>query len=534
MTELRQGHAPAIHGGRVNAATLVPMDNGTAIQTVGHQYATAVRVQLPRDLVKVEEKCLVEAGLAGDSIYYGWNAGGSQIEGPSVEAAMILLRNYGNAALVQQPMIETEKAFVFTSAFIDLETGVTYQRQFRQSKESKVSFKTDDARQDEIRFQIGQSKSDRNVVLRVLPGWLASKMIERAKEGIRAKIADWIKAKGIAHARDRIEAELAKYGVDEPRIIAKYGKAKSKWDADSLTLLSGDLKALQSGYDTPEAIFPLPTVDVSSVRLSGGLDPAGMRLADSGYHQDHDGRPDEKPDVHGNRLSTDPDHYPDENQKPEQKAEPTAPKVSRKNLLAEIKKLESDKGLTDLERGAIKSGAGITNLSRSTYDQLLKYRDSMTQCLAKAKGAAQAKPEAPADEDNDDLIEEVVRLEKTCKLDDEGLSKLGSDRGIPEDLGDCSRAQLKIYRDALKANQKSPKPGAEPLFSNSPAVTLADVKELERQYSVEVTATDIQPMRDSFAGGDIEFASPEQLNVLAENLAARLESARAAKAGAVE
>ena len=67
-------------GERINTAALSVVEQGGALRQTGTQYSTAIQVQIPRNLVEIEKRCLIEAELAGESLYYGWGAGNSQIE----------------------------------------------------------------------------------------------------------------------------------------------------------------------------------------------------------------------------------------------------------------------------------------------------------------------------------------------------------------------------------------------------------------------------------------------------------------------
>jgi len=236
-------------------ATTAPPE-GTAVQTMETPYATAVTVQRPRDLNEVERLCLEEASKAGESIFYAWGAGKDRIEGPSVDCAMIAARNWGNCAVPAGPMIETPSAYIFTASFVDLERGYTIDRQFRQSKNWKVFGKMDDERKADIRFQIGASKAARNVILKALPAWLIDHMMDRAKQGVREKIAAYIKTDGIVKAREMTMRALAKSGVTEERIAAKFGKKMCEWEVEDLVILKGTISAIESGQESAEAIFP--------------------------------------------------------------------------------------------------------------------------------------------------------------------------------------------------------------------------------------------------------------------------------------
>ena len=94
------------------AETAVPVLAGGAVaQRVGGAYATAMSVQVPRNLEQVTRRLLQEARLAGESFYYGWAVAGrggksEQIEGPSVDLAVAAARCWGNCAVEPGPLEE--------------------------------------------------------------------------------------------------------------------------------------------------------------------------------------------------------------------------------------------------------------------------------------------------------------------------------------------------------------------------------------------------------------------------------------------
>jgi hypothetical protein len=221
-------------------------------------YSTAMSVPKPRELNQAAKRLLQEARLAGESFYYGWGSGKDRVEGPSVGLAMAAARCWGNCAVEMQPMQETGDAWVFTAAFVDLETGFTVNRQFRQSKRWTVYGKLDAERKDDMRFQIGQSKATRNVILNALPEWLIEQAMDEAKAGVRSKIEKYINDNGYAAAVDMIVKTLAKLGVKEDAIVDKCGVAAvTALNVDQLVILRGDIAALQAGQERAAALFPL-------------------------------------------------------------------------------------------------------------------------------------------------------------------------------------------------------------------------------------------------------------------------------------
>lgn len=228
----------------------------TALQ-VRSTYATAMSVPVPRNLSAVERRLFDESQRAGDLFYYGWGEGDKRVEGPSVNLAIAAARCWGNCAVENLPVQETADAWIFTAAFVDLETGFTLSRQFRQSKKWAVHGRFDPERKDDIRFQIGQSKAVRNVVCNALPAWLMSQAIEHAKRGMRAKLERYIADNGIAAAQELVVRGLAKHGVSAVAIAAKFAvAATSALTVDHLVILRGDLTALDEGNERAGALFP--------------------------------------------------------------------------------------------------------------------------------------------------------------------------------------------------------------------------------------------------------------------------------------
>ena len=240
--------------GSDNAGNLVAQ--GMAIQQVKTSYATAVTVQHPRDLLDVERRCLKEAALLGEGGYYGWGVGKDKVEGPTVGLAMIAFRNYGNCVIEADAVQDTPTAWIFNFSFIDLETGVTLPRQYRQSKKSIVHGKYDDVRKEDIRYQNGQSRGVRNLIFNMLPKWLTDKMLDKCKAGVREIIEKNIETNGVDHARGRIVRAMLKVGVKEDALVAVVKKPVVAWDVDILVRLNGDLKCIMNGEESGDILFP--------------------------------------------------------------------------------------------------------------------------------------------------------------------------------------------------------------------------------------------------------------------------------------
>ncbi len=264
-TELNTIEAPSLAGQIVQS--------GAALQQVRTQYVTAIQVQQPRNLAAVERRSLQEAALLGEDAYYAWGAGKNRIEGPSKHLAMALGRNWGNAAVELGAIQETADAWIFTASFIDLETGFTISRQFRQSKRWTIYGNFDGERKEDIRFQIGQTKAVRNVILNALPTWLVDKALDVAKGGVRESLNKRIAKEGLPALQQAAIGKLEKLGVSKDDVLRVFDRATvAGLTVEDLVLLSGNIKALETGADTIESMFPPD----KQIRERGTLTPEAL------------------------------------------------------------------------------------------------------------------------------------------------------------------------------------------------------------------------------------------------------------------
>jgi len=228
-----------------------------AVQT-RTSYTTAMTVIRPRNLAMVEQRALQEAAIAGDEFYYSWRQKGSIIEGLTIGAANAIARNLGNCA-VPVEVDETKEAYYFTATFIDLETGFNLQRKLRQRKTQNMGEKMKkDGRDEDIIFQIGQSKAIRNVILNGVPNWLCKKVLAKAKENVKGKIEQMGKEK----AKDMLLKKANSLKILPETIEASFGK-QAGWDTEKLVQISGALRGLEDGYISIEEAFPSQKVETN-------------------------------------------------------------------------------------------------------------------------------------------------------------------------------------------------------------------------------------------------------------------------------
>jgi hypothetical protein len=241
-------------GGQLMATEQL-ISSGRALQRVSTGYTTAVAVQKARSIARIQNNVLEEADLAGKEFYWGWNVqtknGKRWIEGPSIDLAMCLARHYGNCALDIEAE-ETLTHFMLKGIFIDLESGFTCPRLYRQRKNQGMGGKMDEDadRKEDIVFQIGQSKALRNAVANAMPSWLIKKAIERAKEAAKKEIQDLpsSRAKALKYFMDK--------GATQERIEAAMEKPADQWSADDILELNAMRIALNESRVTIKELFP--------------------------------------------------------------------------------------------------------------------------------------------------------------------------------------------------------------------------------------------------------------------------------------
>lgn len=246
-------NVPAITGSDMNERMQDAVANGYALQQVKTGYATAVAVQKPRSLSKMIAAVLAEAEMAGASFYYRWEAGGKEIVGGSIDMAASIFRAYTNCAM-EIECDETPSHYFFTATFIDLESGMSWPRMFRQRKSQSVSKKMEQDRQEDIVFQIGQSKAMRNAVLSVMPRWIVDKAVEKARA---AEIQRLSGKENIELARAEVLKYFGRFGVSKERLEAKIGRAIEDTGPEDLADLRSTATAIKDGLTTILEAFPV-------------------------------------------------------------------------------------------------------------------------------------------------------------------------------------------------------------------------------------------------------------------------------------
>lgn len=235
------------------------LGQGQALMRVGGQYQTAIAVQVKRDIGSpqspgglVLERATTEAVLLGERYFYGWEVndrqgGGSKkgIEGVSVDGAHMLLRAWGNSVVDVDVVEATDDAFTFKASFVDLETGSTVSRLYRQGRTAPPG-RYDEQRWQDMQFANGQSRAIRNVICSALPQWLQDRCMDAAHRVLERQPAPNPGERPAAISADQSASIAAAFA----------SKLRSSWGRDELAEIATAIKS-QEGMMRREEVAGL-------------------------------------------------------------------------------------------------------------------------------------------------------------------------------------------------------------------------------------------------------------------------------------
>jgi len=204
-----------------------------------------------RNEVKIRLKLRTLAAYAGEDWFYRYpvrGPGGSQqyITGPSIKLANNVAREFGNCTVQVRPQ-DLGDAWLFMARFTDNETGFSMERSFHQRK-SQATIKTKDyERQQDIAFQVGQSKALRNVIVNAL-GVYVDYAFEEAQNSLVEKIG-----KNLEGSRKKALEQLPVELLRVERII---GRSSKDWTASDISQVVAMAKSITDGMATLDETFP--------------------------------------------------------------------------------------------------------------------------------------------------------------------------------------------------------------------------------------------------------------------------------------
>lgn len=228
---------------------------GATVQQIRTRTVTAMRCQVERSLETVAKRVVDECQFDPEGLTYSWSAGGKTIEGPSIKMAMILARNWSNAETDAELVSETETHWIFRGLFYDFELGSTTSRLYRQRKPTKGKGKMDKDRQEDLDFQIGQSKAIRNSVLNAMPAGLVKRATDAAKGHLRKEVEQDIKGGRKTKALGKVENAFKKYDISMDMLEAKIDKKTNDWTPDDIQTLYSLYQALEDGQTSKDNEF---------------------------------------------------------------------------------------------------------------------------------------------------------------------------------------------------------------------------------------------------------------------------------------
>lgn len=224
----------------------------TGMRTVGAQ-----RVAVMRDEGKVLQKIKVLAAQMGEKFYYSFPVQNrkenrvDKIEGPSIKAAMAVLRYYGNCAAECYGVEDLGREWIFHARIVDYETGAELERPFRQRKSQKTIGTGDAERALDAIFQIGASKAIRNVIDGLLETFTEFAVTE-AKSGLVEKIG-----KKIGAYRKRLHERIVDEEKLDPRRVENViGRAIDDMLAPDIARVIAMVKTIEDSFSTWEEMFP--------------------------------------------------------------------------------------------------------------------------------------------------------------------------------------------------------------------------------------------------------------------------------------
>lgn len=279
MPAVKEDGSPSVQIGREQQPQSIQVSPLDPMQRMQTKYATAVKVQKPRNLASIIEKVMEEANCAGEDFYYTWEVDDRRnkrkvtIEGGSIGLAYAIARHWGNC-VVDVELDTKDGVDIFTASWIDLESGYSTSRMFRK-KHNPLGGNYNAERADDMGFQIGQSKAIRNVIFAGVPKWLETKAIAIAKAAEEKGLEDPTR---FAFAKNKSLAYLVKEGITEDRIYAKIGKSVDDWTKADYLIVRSMCTQIHDGVADPDELFPpLNTPAADQAAPQAGAQPKKPR-----------------------------------------------------------------------------------------------------------------------------------------------------------------------------------------------------------------------------------------------------------------
>ena len=275
----------ATEGFQTDAVALVAQ--GAVLMRVQNETMSAVAIQRPRDEELALQRALADlerlppeiAKKMQYAIKYTDHGTGriTMVRGPSIQAAVALMRRYGNALGGAITLKEDATGWELEGYFMDLESTIRIGRPYRGSKlyrprGSKTAVMLPLERQLQA-FQSAVSKAMRNAILEGLPDYFIATYLARARE-----LAGGGKEDAPAQEKARLGAIEAfeKLGITLAQLEAYAEKPQARWTGADVADLRGVWTAIQDGQISVEEAF---AVDVDPDGTKAPLQDLKDRMA---------------------------------------------------------------------------------------------------------------------------------------------------------------------------------------------------------------------------------------------------------------
>jgi hypothetical protein len=249
---------------------------GMTIMRVENESQQAMATLRPRNEEAVYAGAIRELELAPEFAKLAWysipykdkqTGKSTNVEGPSIKAAMALARRWGNCANAGRIVEDLDDRLVVEGVFMDYETNLRTLRTVSVAKKSwSAAIKqVVPLREDRLNMaiQAGMSKAIRNAVLASIPASLVDSYVTAAK---RIAVKGGPKAAGGQEptAKERIAASVKWFvskGAAQKSVDDYINGLASETDEDTLATLIGVATAIKDGQATIEEAFGKPEDD---------------------------------------------------------------------------------------------------------------------------------------------------------------------------------------------------------------------------------------------------------------------------------
>jgi hypothetical protein len=191
------------------------------------QAAMALRNE-PRNVNLIRETLSLYAQYAKEDFFYYWivrdkDGRDTVVKGLSIQAATQALQVWGDISL-ETTIDEIPDGYIVNPLWLDLRTNVSYNRPYIIKKKT-VQGNYDSGRAQEMAVQVGISKAQRNVITKMIPIFVQTRMLERAMGEVMSELDEQITQDGRPKVVENLVNELLRMKAPIQFICQKYGMA---------------------------------------------------------------------------------------------------------------------------------------------------------------------------------------------------------------------------------------------------------------------------------------------------------------------